>query len=65
MKKLKLNGIGDMLTKDQMKQVKGGLYSTGCGVRCGTNYDCMTYTSCHTCSWINTIYGLTWMCATP
>jgi len=63
MKKLKLNGVGDMLTKDQMKQITGGLYgTTGCNLYCASNYDCMTYSSCLICNYVYTGNGYSRVC---
>jgi len=53
MKKLKLSGIGNMLTKDQMKKIQGGLYGPGCGEFCMTDYDCFTYSTCRVCHGYN------------
>ena len=38
MKKSKFHGVVNMLTKDQMKQIKGG--SGGCGAQCTSDVDC-------------------------
>ncbi|SEM79469.1 hypothetical protein SAMN05192574_101835 [Mucilaginibacter gossypiicola] len=43
--KLKMEGISEMLTKDQMKKISGG-YSGACGSYCDTGAQCTTPDRC-------------------